>query len=110
MASSTTLLHNTTLLFYTGVQTVGLKSFIESNPEVISQLYPTRKDCNIYAQEVKDKIEFSDDETLERNAKTKDFFFQYVELLENTKEGTYNTYHIGGCTTGLKKGESLGLM
>jgi hypothetical protein len=92
------------------MQTVGLKSFIESNPEVISQLYPTRKDCNIYAQEVKDKIEFSDDETLERNAKTKDFFFQYVELLENRKEGTYNTYHIGGCTTGLKKGESLGLM
>ena len=66
---------------------MGLKSFIEQNPEVSYQLFPRRKDCRISAEEMKNKIEFSDDVYPEMNAKAKNFFLQYIELLDNRKEG-----------------------
>ena len=69
------------------MQAVGLKSFIEQNPEVSNQLFPRRKDCRISAEEMKNKIEFSDDVYPEMNAKAKNFFLQYIELLDNRKEG-----------------------
>ena len=69
------------------MQAVGLKSFIEQNPEVSYQLFPRRKDCRISAEEMKNKIEFSDDVYPEMNAKPKNFFLQYIELLDNRKEG-----------------------
>lgn len=75
------------LLFYTGMQAVGLKSFIERNPEVIKQLFPTRDDCNICAKEMKEKICFNDDASADPNATAKDFFFQYMDLIESRKEG-----------------------
>ena len=69
------------------MQAVGLKSFIEQNPEVSYQLFPRRKDCRISAEEMKNRIEFSDDVYPEMNAKAKNFFLQYIELLDNRKEG-----------------------
>ena len=69
------------------MQSAGLKSFIKQNPEATYQLFPRRKDCKISAEEMKNKIEFSDDVSQEMNAKAKNFFLQYIELLDSRKEG-----------------------
>ena len=81
------LKNTSALLTLTGMQAVALKSFIEHNSEVSNQLFPRRKDCRISAEEMKNKIEFSDDVYPEMNAKAKNFFLLYIELLDNRKEG-----------------------
>ena len=83
--------HYTIIFVYTGMQVVGLKSFIERHPDVINQLFPTRKDCHLSAKAMKEKVIFNNDESLERNAMAKNFFLQYMDLIENRKEGEYNT-------------------
>ncbi len=71
------------------MEAVGLKSFIESNPQAITYVFPTMQDIKISAQGMKDKIQINDDQSLERNAITRDFFFKYIDLLENRKQGGY---------------------
>ena len=67
-------------------KTVGLKSSIERNSEVITQLFPTKEECQISAAEFKGKIEVHDSLT-ERNQAALDFLFQYIDNLQERKQG-----------------------
>ena len=76
----------TSIVCHTGMQTVGLKSFIERNPGVIAQLFPTREMCQISAAEFIRQIEVPDSLT-ERNQTALDFLFQYIDNLQGQKQG-----------------------
>jgi hypothetical protein len=67
---------------------VGLKSFLERYPHIINQLFPTDEECKFSAKEVKEKISFSGEES-EANTRTKKFFLDYIDVVENRKEGVY---------------------
>lgn len=66
---------------------MGLKSFMEENPQCIHLLFPSEKDVIISGEEMKDRILFQDDAPSESSRLTKDFFFQYIDLIGNRKKG-----------------------
>jgi hypothetical protein len=42
-------------------------------------------------KEMKEKIIFNDEEETEANKTTKNFFLDYIDLIENRNEGTYSS-------------------
>lgn len=66
---------------------MGLKAFIERNPGVITQLFPTKVECQISASEFKEKINV-DDPLTGRNQAALDFLYQYMDNLQGREKGT----------------------
>lgn len=76
---------------FAGMEAVGLKSFIEKHPKSVHVLLPTVSEANILGAELKSRLRFVDD-TLEANRPVVDMFLQYIDVLENRKEGTVIMY------------------
>ena len=70
---------------------MGVKSFIEKYPKSVHILLPTVSKANILGAELKSRLQLVD-ETLEANRPVVDMFLEYIDVLENRKEGTVIMY------------------
>ena len=76
---------------FAGMEAVGLKSFIEKYPKSVHILFPSVSEATILGAELKLRLRF-EDETLEANRPVVDMFLEYIDVLENRKEGTVIMY------------------
>ena len=69
------------------MEAVGLKSFLERCPRSVHIVFPTVSEATILGAELKSRLHF-EDKTLEANRPVMDMFLEYIDVLENRKEGT----------------------